>query len=291
LLAQTLIWPDCFDTLSRYHPFVEKAHRYGLARLHEPIVRSLFTRMWLRARRQHEDLPNTKGKPSLNSVLSEDSTLRRTFLIEVLRINGRKDTDFYRLMEITDADTDFAWLLESISTVPERRVRREMAQLAATLYDFERHAKDFTLLLQRRNEVPELGKAFGWLRAWRLDEEGSVTAKTHYYERLSLQKRLQDGKKPQRDSRKVWQEAYAGLAKRTTDAWAVAAHNFFYGKKEEPDAGASIEHHDLETSSGWKHFGPIEHTEIREPASASRNDRHLGVLRVTRKYHSPTSRR
>ncbi len=267
LLAQTLVWPGCFDALSRYHPFVVEAQRHGLARLHEPDVRSLFVRMWFRARRRHEDLPHGKDEPTLNSVLAKDTTLRRAFLMEALRVAGRPDSEGYRLMEIVNADSDFAWLLESISTVPEPRVRRQMARLAASLYDFERHAKDFSLLLRRRDEVAELSDVFGWLRAWRLDEEWSIKAKAHHVERLGWEKRHQDRKKPpQRDAREVWQEAYAGLAKRTTDAWTVAAHNFFYGKKEEPDAGSSIKHHDLETSPAWKHFGANEHTAIREAA-------------------------
>lgn len=266
LLAKVVTWPGCFDSLNRYHPFVVQAHKHGLARLNEPAVRTLFVRMWLRARRKHQDMPHAKGEPTLHSVLSKDPALRRAFLSEALRVPRGTDVDIYLLGEIVDAWEDFPWLLESISAVPAPPIRRKMARLAASLYNFEVHAKDFALLLRRREEVRELGEVFEWLRAWRLDEERSVRAKAHHVERLAWEKRLQGRKKPQPEAKVVWQEAYAGLAKRTADSWAVAAHNLFYGKSEEPDASADIEHYDLETSPGWKHLGPAEQAEIREAA-------------------------
>lgn len=266
LLAKVVTWPGCFDSLNRYHPFLVQAHKHGLARLNEPAVRTLFVHMWLRARRKHQDMPHTKGEPTLHSVLSKDPALRRAFLSEAFRVPGTTDVDIYRLSEIADAREDFPWLLESISTVLDPRIRREMARLAASLYNFEVHAKDFALLLRRREEVRELGEVFEWLRAWRLDEERAVTAKAQHVERLGWEKRMQDRKKPQPESKVVWQEAYAGLAKRTTDSWAVAAHNLFYEKADDPGAGSDIERYDLETSPGWKQFGPTEQTEIREAA-------------------------
>ncbi len=285
LLAKAATWPGCFDSQSRYHSFVVQAHRQGLARLQEPAVRALFARMWLQARRKHEDMPQAKGEPTLHSVLSKDPALRRAFLSDTLRVPGRTDVDIYRLAEVVNVGEDFPWLLEAISTVPERGIRREMARLAASLYNPEKHAKDFALLLRRRAEVPELAEVFEWLRPWQLDEPRAVTAKAQHVERMAWEKRMQDRKKPQPDARQVWQDAYAGLKKRTADSWAVAAHNLFYGKDQDPDAGADIERHDLETSPGWKHFGSTEHAEIREAARHfllhQRGDPHLRKGRLT----------
>jgi hypothetical protein len=266
LLEKATTWKGCFDTLDHYHPFVVQACKHGLARLNEPHIRTLFVRMWLRARRTHQDLPTEHGKPSLQSVLSKATDLRHAFIVDALRAPGRTDIDIYRLTEVVDIDVDFPWTLESISTIPEPRVRREMARLAASLYNFERHAKDFGLLLRRKTEVPELAVVFEWLRPWRLDEERAIQAKAQHAERLAWEQRAQDRKKPQLDTKQVWQEAYLGLAKRTADSWAVAAHNLFFGRDRALDTSSDFKHHDLETSPGWRHFGPPEHAEIREAA-------------------------
>jgi len=157
-------------------------------------------------------------------------------------------------------------MLESISAIPEPRVRREMARLAASLYNFERHAKDLGMLLRRKTEVPELTVAFEWLRPWQLDEECAVKSKAHHVEWNARNQRLQVPKKPELDAKKVWQEAYLGLAKRTADSWAVAARNLFFGRDRALDTSADFKQHDLETSLGWRYFGPPEHAEIREAA-------------------------
>lgn len=285
LLAKAAVWPGAFDSLNQYHPFVVQACKHGLARLDEPAVRTLFVRMWLRARRKHEELPRRKEEPTLHSVLSKNPVLRRAFLVEALRAPGRTDGDVYRLGEIVNVNEDFAWLLNTIPTVVEPRIRREMARLAASIYKFELHASDLALLLRRMTEVPEVGDVFEWLRAWQLDEERAIKAKAQHIERLGWEKRMQERQKPRADDKDVWQAAYAGLAKRTADSWAVAAHNLFYGKAEDSDAGADIERHDLETAPGWKHFGPAEHAEIREAARHfllhERSDPYLRKGRLT----------
>ncbi len=266
LLKYAAAWPGAFDSLSRYHSFVSEACEQGLKRIHEPTVLALFVKMWIRASRNHQDLPESEGKPSLHSVLSKDPSLRHAFLVEALRAPGSRDLDIYHLGKIANDVEDFAWLLETTQSESETRIRRKMARLARSLYNFERHAKDLPLLLHCMAQVREVGKAFEWLRAWRLDEDGAVLAKKRHLEHLEWQKRMEDRKQPRTPKEIVWQKAFEGLAKRTADSWAVAAHNLFYGKSEAPDAGSDIEHHDLESSPGWKYFKSAEHSEIREAA-------------------------
>lgn len=255
LLRACLHWPDCFDRLSPYHVLVSKAHDLGVARIHEPAIRRLLARVWWRARVKYAHdtfVPMDKEAPRLLDALKRDLPLRLAFIDDLASLASVRSADnCWHLFELADADDFTQFLKLAESGAPAKR--GVYARLAGQVYDFNRHAPNWGLLVAAHQRSAEVRVAFPWMRTWPLDAAESLKVKHGYHESLRWQAKVntKPRKKPKLDPVKVWARDLEHVGKGQPEDWLNLAHNLSYRGDE--IGLADTTNADLRTSPGWKH--------------------------------------
>lgn len=259
LLRACLVWPGCFDSLSRFHPFVRAAHLHGVARIHEPRIRLLLARVWWRARRHHQHEGFVRGDreaddraPSLPDLLKTDARLRRRFitdLVSVARIG--RDKGRWLIDELLH-ENDFPELIER-ACIGSKRRRCIYSQLAASCYWRAENAEHSSLLIESLARSKELREAFPWMRPWVIGADDSLAAKKSHYEnekwRRDLDARRKQKPKPLPET--IWRRDLKHLTPaQSATHWLTLADNLSY--QGAMSRAADEERHDITTTPGWK---------------------------------------
>jgi hypothetical protein len=260
LLRTCLIWPGCFDTLSRFHPFVREAYRHGIARMNEPRIRLLLTRVWWRARRRHQDGGFVRGDrddddrtPHLPDLLKADARMRHRFIadwVSVARIAPGER--IWLIRELLHAG-DLPELIER-ACIGSKRRRRIYAQLAAACY-FTDNAVNSSLLIEALPRSVELRDAFPWMRLWQIGAPDSVEAAKQHREWLTdredMERRRKAWAKPTPAPETVWRRDLKLLdPKSPSTHWLTLADRLSYQGPMTRDADET--RHDITTTPGWK---------------------------------------
>ncbi len=259
LLRACLIWPDCFDTLSRFHPFVREAYRHGIARVNEPRIRLLLTRVWWRARRRHQDDGFVRGdrddedRTPLLTDLKADTRLRHRFIadwVSVARIAPGER--IWLIRELLHGD-DFPELIVR-ACVGSKRRRRIYAQLASHCYSTG-NAEHSSILIEALPRSVELCDAFPWMRLWQIGAPDSVEAAKQHREWIKdqedMERRRKAWAKPKPAPETVWRRDLKILGlKEPPKHRLTLAHNLSYHGHTTRDSDEK--RHDLTTTPGWK---------------------------------------
>lgn len=264
ILQAVLRWPGAFDGLSQYHGFVTKAYDLGLPQLLDPKIRRLFARAWL-AGHGNGQFHGTNF-PSLDQALKTEPSIRRAFLTELIVMQrGQDSAEWYHFTAVADKVGDFEYFLRQLPSTPRTRQDAYACFLAA-LYDPERHAPFFDLLLERIAQIPVLRAKFAWLREWKLDDPVTVDTRRRHRENEELKASWAAQRGPKSDPAPVWAAAIEEAKKETNEGWFHVAQNFFFGRSGN-DNGSGNEF-DLTTSVGWAAQGLDGQTIARKSARA-----------------------
>lgn len=258
LLRACLKWRGCFDTLSRFRPFVRAAHDLGLARIAEPRIRRLMALVWWRARRRYQEGRFTQAdkllndsKPTLPDLLKRDKNLRLLFLGDLIGFAiGDPDGRIWAALELLHND-EFPLLIERAMLGSARR-RRIYAKLATHLFWSGSNATNSSRLFDALPKSSELRFAFAWAKHWTLASIESREAAKLYYESEKLRRETEarQSRKPKRDVEKLWTEDLDRLTpQRNADEWLTVAQRLFCS----PETGriALGYRDDITASPGW----------------------------------------
>jgi hypothetical protein len=266
LLRGCLVWPGCFDSLSRFQPLVHEAYRHAVARIQEPRVRLLLTRVWWRARQLYQEDSLVSGNrdkgdhtPKLPELLKADSQLRRRFVADLISVaKGTPENRRWRIGDLLQPE-DFPELVER-ACVGSKRRRRIYAQLAAHRFWNAESALRSSLLIEGLERSAELREAFPQMRLWVLGAADSLeVARKHLewqLEHAKWNERENERGKSKPEPEEVWRHDLKLLSSESPPThWLTLADNLSYQGPMTRDADEK--RHDLTTTPGWR-FHDVE---------------------------------
>jgi hypothetical protein len=243
----------CFDTLHMFKNTADQIFLKAGKRLDEPAIQDLIVDVWLSQSRSYAPLPIGKDFEFYKQVIS-DPLRRRALLAAILNSTATtpQDIDYLHLVE----PEDLSWLLEQIRDT-KAPSRANWAAAVDRVVSPRTAYKVWDEFLSAVATVPELGDRFQSLRAWQLDEEMAIEAKSRFQRWQAFDRDNETAPKPEPEKllEADAQAAMSGNASR----WVRVPFHLYFTDEEQRSSFAG----DVTKSSGWRDANEERRTALR----------------------------